>query len=142
MGHENVLSSHGRTLEFTTESFLTLDGNCILGVNASKACANLSPELKNMIRQEKNIEVVLEADNNFDSFIGWGHRDLELSSPISIVFRKSDFLSERTILINCSKVSSDINREVVEYMKDPSHQMKISFYLINDQENYGEIFGK
>ncbi len=49
-----------------------------------------------------------------------------------MVFRRSDFISDRTIMIGCSKVSSEINRDLVIYMQDPSHQIQINFYLANN----------
>ena len=33
-GHENILSTHKTTIEFTKDSELTLDGDCILGIKA------------------------------------------------------------------------------------------------------------
>ena len=126
------MSTHTRTLEFTTETFLTLDGNCILGVNATKSCATLDPKLKSAIQSGQCILVQLDAGNFHDLFIGRGDPQLDLSSTVSMVFRRSDFISDRTIMIGCSKVSSEINRDLVIYMQDPSHQIQINFYLANN----------
>ncbi|MEM3095074.1 MAG: DUF371 domain-containing protein, partial [Nitrososphaera sp.] len=40
-GHPNVQSLHGKTVEITKDEHLTLRGDCIIGVRASKACADL-----------------------------------------------------------------------------------------------------
>ena len=34
-GHENVTSKHKKTLEFTKESHLTKNGDCIVGINST-----------------------------------------------------------------------------------------------------------
>ena len=41
-GHPNVRCLHQRTIEVTTDSHLTLRGDCIIGVRASKACKDLN----------------------------------------------------------------------------------------------------
>ena len=34
-GHKNILAKHRNTLEFTKDKDLTLNGDCIVGVNAN-----------------------------------------------------------------------------------------------------------
>ena len=41
-GHKNVLSLHKKTVEITKEPHLTVNGDCIIGVNAGIACVDLS----------------------------------------------------------------------------------------------------
>ena len=135
-GHPNVLGTHRTTLEITTEDFLTTQGNCIIGINASKSCADLTANLKNAIRKSgKSIEIELNAGPFQDNFLGKGHLDLELSNPISIVFRLSPFLSDRTVLIDCTKASFEIDRELVRYMQDPEHILFVRFYKYGDGQD-------
>ena len=129
MGHPNVLGTHPTTLEITTEDFLTPRGNCIIAVNGSKSVKDLSPALKSAIAEEKKLEVTLSAGPYSDSFFGYGHQDLDLSNPVSIVFRKSNFISDRTGLINCSKASDELNRDMMHYLQDPTHRLIAKFYL-------------
>lgn len=128
-GHPNVLSNHRTTIEFTRESFLTTQGDCILGVKASKACKDLTPQLRSAIQQGQSIKVELTAGTYHDFFIGVGSGDLTLNDTISMVFRTSTFISDRTILLRCSKAAKDINRQLVEYLQDPNHQVIIQFCL-------------
>ena len=54
-GHENILCTHNSTIEITKDKSLTKKGDCIIGVNASKACNDLTLEIKNQIRSGKKI---------------------------------------------------------------------------------------
>ena len=51
-GHPNVRCLHQRTIEVTTDSHLTLRGDCIIGVRASKACKDLNDLLKSRIQDD------------------------------------------------------------------------------------------
>jgi hypothetical protein len=130
-GHKNIQSTHSTTIELTKEQFLTLNGDCILGINASKACRDLSDLLKNEIKSGNKIEVRLIAGETTDFFIGYGNKALNLKNPISMVFRKSKYICDRTILIECTKAAKEINREIIDYMKDPTHKIHFQFYTTN-----------
>lgn len=130
-GHENILCSHKTTIEITKDKDLTKKGNCIVGINASKACFDLDPKLKEAIINENKIKVVLEVDNIKDYFYGFGYRNLTLLSKKDMVFRKSEFISDRTVLINCTKSSNDLKQELIEALKHPGKQLSIQFE-IND----------
>ena len=45
-GHKNILSLHEKTLEITKESDLTINGDCIVGINADLACRDLPEDFK------------------------------------------------------------------------------------------------
>ena len=130
-GHPNILCTHKSTIEVTKENELTLKGNCILGIQANKAWFDLSDELKNKIWNQNKITVFIEADEYRDEFIGFGNGKLPLSNKHDIVFRTSEFICDRTILIKCSKSSSDLNRELINYLATSNKEFKISF-LIGD----------
>ncbi|MDX1798829.1 MAG: DUF371 domain-containing protein, partial [Candidatus Lokiarchaeia archaeon] len=105
-GDENILSTHKTTLELTKVNTLTKKGNCIIGINATKACYDLSSTLKDKIANGKKIKVNLRVDDIQDSFYGFGNKQLRLLDKEDIVFRKSSYICERTILINCTKSSN------------------------------------
>jgi hypothetical protein len=129
-GHINVLGTHKTTLEVTKEDYLTKRGDCIIGINANKSVKDLSIKLKQTIQEGKQIRIVLKSGSFQDEFMGWGNPNLSLSNPVSIVFRKSNFISNRTILVNCSKASLDIKREIIDHLQDPAEQILIQFYSI------------
>ena len=131
-GHENILSSHKTTIELTKVNTLTTKGNCIIGINATKACYDLNSTLKEKIRDGKRIRVILKVDDLQDSFYGFGNKQLRLLNKEDIVFRKSSYISNRTILVNCTKSSNDINRKLVEKLKVPGKKLTI-ILEINDK---------
>ncbi len=132
-GHPNVLCTHGSTLEFTKEDFLTLNGDCILGINANKSVKDYSYPLRSNIQSGKKIRVEISVGDKIDDFEGVGNSNLDLSNPISMVFRKSTYICDRTALIECNKCAEDINKEIVEMMKNPSSQMIVKFYKISEE---------
>ena len=127
-GHTNILGTHQTTLEVTTENFLTKRGSCIIGINADKSIFMLNNKTKRAIQNEKQIFIELNAGPHSDMFWGLGNKDLTLDNKISIVFRKSGFISDRTGLILCSKASADLDREMMIYLQNPEHQINIRFY--------------
>lgn len=126
-GHENVQCTHKTTIELTKDNYLTKKGNCILGINSSKACRNLKPELKNYIKNGNKINVIIKWDKFSDSFYGYGDGKLTLMSYKDIVFRKSDYICDRTVLINCNKSSADLSREIIEELKNFRNKFCIIF---------------
>jgi len=67
-----------------------------------------------------------------EKIVGIGHKNLSLSNEISMVFRLSEFISDRTALINCSKSSIELDRNFIKYLKNPSNKLIVQFYrLVN-----------
>ncbi len=129
-GHPNVLGTHRTTIEITQEDFLTTNGNCIIGIMSSKSVSEYSPKLKKAIQNGNKIEIEMIAGPFREKIIGIGHKDLALSNEISMVFRLSEFISDRTALINCSKSSIELDRNFINYLKDPSHKFCVNFYQL------------
>ncbi|MFX1303309.1 MAG: DUF371 domain-containing protein [Promethearchaeota archaeon] len=128
-GHENIFGIHSTTIEVTKDKNLTKKGNCIIGVNATKACFDLSPKLKKNIKNGNKIKITLKIDDLQDSFYGFGSKELKLLDKDDIVFRKSNYICDRTILINCTKTSSELSRELIEKLKNPRNKLSIIFEL-------------
>ena len=126
-GHENILCTHNSTFEITKGKKLTKKGDCVIGVNSSKACYDLTTELKSRINNEDKIKVILKVDDIQDWFYGYGNKKLRLLNKKDIVFRKSRFICDRTILINCSKSSVEINRDLSKALRDPNKKLLIIF---------------
>ena len=132
-GHSLLQCTHSNTIELTKDDYLTKKGTCILGIKASKACFDLTPELKSKIIAEEKIDVVLKAGDIVDQFYGYGNKKLTLLSKKDIVFRKSDYMCDRTILIKCSKSSSDLNRNLIKKLTNSKNQ--ISIYFKDNEES-------
>ena len=134
-GHENLLCTHNSTIELTKEKHLSKRGNCILGVKASKACLTLNSELKDNIIKEKRFKITLKVDNLTDFFYGYGNKELSLLNKRDIVFRKSNFICSRTVLINCTKSAMELNRNLIEKLRTPRKEISLFFELDEVKNN-------
>jgi len=128
-GHENILCTHNTTIEITKNSHLTKRGNCILGIRASKACHDLNSDLKSILKDKNKLKISIKVDDFIDYFYGYGSRDLLLSDKKDMVFRKSNFICERTVLINCTKSSTELNRDLVNNLRVSGKKFSIIFEL-------------
>jgi hypothetical protein len=130
-GHPLIQCTHTTTIELTKDTYLTKNGTCILGIEASKACCDLNQLLKKKIIAGEKIKVVIKAGNTIDSFYGFGDKNLTLLSKKDIVFRKSDFICDRTILIKCSKSSTELDRKIIKNLTNSKERFSIIF-KVND----------
>ena len=119
-GHPNIRAIHEKTIELTKAKDITLRGDCIIGVNANKACIDLSNTIKNKLRENNSlIRISLIVDKYIYSFFGYGNSFLIIADKHDIVIRKSEFVCPRTMAIRCNKASSDIPKDLVQLLKDP-----------------------
>ncbi len=116
-GHKNILAKHRNTLEFTKDKDLTLNGDCIVGVNANF-------DLKEIKKLTGEVTILLETENNKDEFQCTINK--EFNDAHEIVIRTTDFLSNRTLGINATKAAKDLNRDLIEELKDESVKLKIT----------------
>jgi hypothetical protein len=118
-GHPNVLSLHSRTLEITKEDHLSPRGDCIIGVSASKACADLDDVVKNGIKRAGalvKIEVIVGSELYL--IRGFGDSSLSLTNRHDIVIRKTKFVCPRTLSVKCDRASIDLPRNMVVMLQD------------------------
>ncbi len=125
-GHENVLGIHNTTIEITKNTNLTAKGDCIIAINATKACSDLKPDLKKKIKNGSKFVITLRVDHLSDTFEGYGSKNLMLLDEEDMVFRKSTFVCDRTILINCTKAAVDIKRDLIERLTNPGKKLSIT----------------
>ncbi|HUW90673.1 MAG TPA: DUF371 domain-containing protein [Candidatus Nanopelagicaceae bacterium] len=130
-GHTLIQCTHTTTIELTKDTYLTKNGTCILGIETSKACYDLNPLLKKKLADGEKITVIIKAGDAVDSFYGFGHNNLTLLSKKDIVFRKSNFICDRTILIKCSKSSSELDRNIIKNLTNSKERFSIIF-KVND----------
>ena len=117
-GHENVLSNHKSTSEFTSENHLTPRGDCIYAVGSYNTMADLSEAFKEALRSEDaTLEIVIECNGVSDTLTARGHPDLMLNHPTDFVIRKSSFICSRTLAVNADKASSDLDRGLIRQLQ-------------------------
>jgi len=110
-GHENVLATHRSTLEFTKEDYLTLKGDCILGISSEYKLLDLFK-----FRDSKIKVLFLHDDKVIDSFNAYVPSNITLESDC-IIFRTSTFIDCRTFAILSSKSAKDIDRALVSLLQ-------------------------
>ncbi|HIE36781.1 TPA: DUF371 domain-containing protein [Candidatus Geothermarchaeota archaeon] len=131
-GHPNIKATHKTTLEITREDYLTPRGDCIIGVKADKAVTDLSPEFKSLIKKDDAILLVeLSSGEIKDYILAHGNRNLVLNSKESIVIRKSSHIDTRTVAIGSNKAARDINRKLINYLKNHNRIINIRLVAIS-----------
>ncbi|HEX9677397.1 DUF371 domain-containing protein [Nitrososphaera sp.] len=119
-GHPNVQSFHARTVEITKEEHLTLEGDCIIGVRATKACADLDPAVRSrLMKNDSRVKIEIIVGNDVYPITGNGDERLTLKNTHDIVIRKTNFVCPRTLSVRCDRASSDIPRKMVEELRNP-----------------------
>lgn len=119
-GHPNIRATHKTTLEVTKEKELSPRGDCIIGICADKSVSDLNENLKRWLKLSKSIkiEIILPDYGIRDELIAVGSPRLTLKHDTDIVVRKSEYVCDRTLAIKSNKAARDIDREIVELLKD------------------------
>lgn len=119
-GHKNILSTHEKTIEITKETNLTPRGDCIVGVGAEYACADIPDEMKKMLcNPGQTVRIVITVNGHRFEIAGRGHEDITLKHANDIVVRKSSFVCPRTLAVRCDKASCDLPHEMVKLLQNP-----------------------
>ncbi len=118
-GHPNIRSLHAKTIEITKDEHLTPRGDCIIGVKADKACADLDESFKDRLRSNSSV-VRIEIMVGDESFLisGLGDERLTMLNTHDIVIRKTNFVCPRTMSVLCDKASLDMPRKLVKMLQD------------------------
>jgi hypothetical protein len=126
-GHRNVQGAHQTTLEITKADQVTLKGDCIIAVRASKATMDLDPSLKRLLRKTGS-KVTLSIDVNGlrEEASGFGDPRLRLTSREEMVCRKSNFACRRTLMVKSNKAASDMDRRIIEALRSPRNEACIT----------------
>ncbi len=124
-GHPNVRATHRTTLEVTKDRELTPRGDCIIGVGADKSVADLSEDLKRWLKSGRaiRVEIVLPDYGLKDELIAFGSSKLTFKHERDVVIRKSDYVCDRTLAIGSNEAARDIDREIVELLKDEKTEL-------------------
>jgi len=130
-GHPNIRATHPSTIEITKDEWLTPRGDCIIGISANKAVADLSEEFKVVARNSAaNIIVRIETDDISDVIIGRGDSRLNFTDNKSIVIRRSDYVCGRTLMIKANKAARDLDRRLIERLRDPNQLIVITITVV------------
>ena len=130
-GHKNVIGEHKTTVEITTEDFLTKQGTCIIGVQATQKLSDLSPEILELVTLETTkIVLVMEVEGTIEQVTGTGGQNLTYSDSVSMVARTSSYQCGRTLMINADKAASNLSKEFVRLLKKNEVEMNCELHFI------------
>jgi hypothetical protein len=118
-GHENITAKHKRTLEFTKDSQLSLEGDCILGVNSNFSIY----DLKELIKEGNKLKIIISVDNISDEVIFEANPNF--NDEKEIVIRIGDFSSERTLGVKADKACSDLKKELIDKLNNPDQRIDV-----------------
>lgn len=120
----------------TKDEHLSKRGDCIIAVRAEKGLVDLTPELKERIRNEKSeITFTMETGDQRLIVRGRGHPELTLGDPSDMVIRKSGFICDRTLMIQADTASIDIPPEFVRRIGSHKSEIHITISASCDTES-------
>lgn len=118
-GHENITAKHKRTLEFTKDNELSLEGDCILGVSANFSIY----DLKELIKEGKKLKMVITVGDVSDEVTF--EANPQFNDEKEIVVRIGDFSSERTLGVKADKACSVLKKELVDRLSNPDQRVDV-----------------
>lgn len=112
---------HTGTIEITRDSELTPSGDCVIGVNANYACADIPDKLKTKL-QDASTRVFFKiiVDNMVFELNGYGNPAISLGHERDIVIRRSTFVCPRTLAVGADAAAEAISREMVRVLRNPN----------------------
>ncbi len=112
-GHRNVLSTHRKTVEFTKDSELTREGDCILGVNADFELEKLQAFLGC-----SRVRITVTTNGAIDTITASPNK--KFNSSHEMVIRIGEFDSERTFAVRADKAACHLDRALVAALRQGS----------------------
>jgi len=132
-GHENVTGEHASTLEVTSDDFLTPAGDCILAVDADRVPADFDDAFVSACQDaDATITATVAAGDHSVTVTGTGHPELTFENERSHVLRTSDYVDDRTVMVNADAAAGDVDRDLIDALAD-GHDATLT--LTVDAEN-------
>ncbi|MCE7735387.1 MAG: DUF371 domain-containing protein [Candidatus Heimdallarchaeota archaeon] len=129
-GHKNITAAHKSTWQVTKEVHIMPRGDCIIGVGSNVACNDLPNWLKEHLRNEGKIRIEMKIGELQLVGMAEGHKDLTFEDNVDMVFRKSTFISPRTVAINSSIVAKDLPWPMIELLQNPNSSLQIKLIKV------------
>ena len=123
-GHENVSAEHASTFEVTTDDWLTPAGDCILAVEADRTPADFDAAFVEACRDpDATVTATItvttdDGETHEQTVTGRGHPDLTFENERSHVGRTSEYVDDRTVLVDADAAAADLDRDLVEALAD------------------------
>lgn len=115
-GHQNIRATHRSTLEFTSDSYLTTRGDCILGILIDRDMRDFSPSFKETLRSGW-VVVFITVNGLTDYIIAEGSPNLTMDGKGKIIIRKSEYTDPFTLAVRSNKAAKDIDRGLIKRLR-------------------------
>jgi len=116
-GHEQVRANHASTFEVTTDNYLTPAGDCILGIKADRAPSDFDPAFVRSCQTSKaTIEATITVGDESATVVGRGDEGLSFASDRSMVGRTSDYIDDRTVMVDAGRGAGDLPRDLIHHL--------------------------
>lgn len=113
-GHEHVSAAHASTFELTSDDYLTPAGDCILGIEAEPVPAAFDDDFVDACQDaDATITATLEAGGHEVVVTGRGDPELTFGNERSMVGRTSEYVDDRTIMVDADAAAGDLDRDLV-----------------------------
>jgi hypothetical protein len=123
-GHRNVTGTHRSTFEVTRDQDIGLAADCIIVVCADRWPAVMSEEFKAAAaRDDAKITVEIHCNGHKDTVQGWGSSRMTFTNDRGMVFRVSDYVCGRTVMINADKAARGLDRGLIKALASGSDAM-------------------
>ncbi len=114
-GHPNITGSHRSTFEVTRDMDISEAGDCIIAVRADMGAAALGEEFKKALADDDAfITCTISAGGHEDVVRGWGSKDMTFTVEDSMVFRVSNYVCGRTVMIYADKPAARLDRNLIK----------------------------
>jgi uncharacterized protein len=118
-GHPHVTGTHRSTFEVTRDPEISTAADCIIAVGADKGAASLGETFKNAAASDDAfITCTIEAGGLRDTVTGWGSKDMTFTVEDSMVFRVSNYVCGRTVMIYADKPAARLDRRLVKALAE------------------------
>jgi hypothetical protein len=118
-GHGNVTATHRSTFEISMDPDISTAADCIIAVGADKGSASLSGSFKNAAsRDDAFITVTISSGGFKDTVTGWGSKDMTFTVEDSMVFRTSNYVCGRTVMIYADKPAARLDRNLIKALME------------------------
>lgn len=129
-GDRLITALHKTTMEITKHEVKSKRGDCIIATRSELTLRDLPIEFKERARDDKtSIGLLIEVGGIFEEVWGKGHPKLSFKSESDMVIRKSSFICDRTLMVHANKAAFDLNRELVDLLRNPDTRIKLTLII-------------
>ncbi len=119
-GHAGIEGTHKGIFEFTQKTGVIPKGDAIIGTRA-----HFEPDAISALAQvSSKIKITLQVRTYTETIVGDTNKSYAPGSDI--IVRKGPQRSPSTLVINADKAACDLNKKMIELLKNPEERMTVT----------------